>query len=186
VKKDHIHDLHVPVSMLKDQSTAELNRGLNSALSLYSKRHDQKKTLSIDEHKQISAMLRKVAAHLMNKVESRHHEHEQIQVLPQATLVSESKPPKKATKPALAKPVTQHKPAPAKPVTQHKPAPAKPKPLVEAPAKPLVDGGVVKQFIWHTLGNQQKHATKAPSMAQLLKGGVRLFNGGKIFFDVHA
>merc|ERR1711988_1248892 len=165
------------MGMLKDHTTAQLNQGLNDALHLYKKRHKENKGLSIEEHQKISAMLKKIAAHLMNKEEPQEDE-EEVQVLPEATIISEEvKHHKKHHK-------KRHKATPIV-VSQPKPVAAQPKPAVVAPAKPLVDGTVVKKFIWHTLGGQKNHGpTKAPNMAQLLQGGVRLFNGGKIFFDL--
>merc|ERR1711904_213781 len=199
-KRDHSKDIHVPVSVLKDHSTAELNKGLNDALALYGKRHKQKKTLSIQEHRKISEMLKKIAAHLMNKVEPQENEQE-VHMLPQANIVSEErtddkpdtpKRPVPKSKPAAAmhrkptKPAAKPKAAakPTKPAAKPKAAAPKPKPTVTAPAKPLVEGTAVKQFIWHTLGGQNQQPTPGMSLANLLKGGVRLFNGGKMFFDL--
>merc|ERR1711998_199172 len=73
-KRDRTKDIHVPVEMLKDHTTAQLNQGLNDALHLYKKRHKENKGLSIEEHQKISAMLKKIAAHLMNKEEPQEDE----------------------------------------------------------------------------------------------------------------
>jgi len=81
---------------------------LNDALALYGKRHKQKKTLSIQEHRKISEMLKKIAAHLMNKVEPQEDEQE-VHVLPQATIVSEERTDDKPDTPK--RPVPKSKPA---------------------------------------------------------------------------
>merc|ERR1711861_7161 len=171
--------------------------GLNDALHLYKKRHKENKGLSIEEHQKISATLKKIAAHLMNK-EVPQEDEEEVQVLPEATIISEEvvhhkkhhkehhkEHHKKHHKKHHKEHHKKHHKATSIVVSQPKPVVAQPKPAVVAPAKPLVDGTVVKKFIWHTLGGQKNHGpTKAPNMAQLLQGGVRLFNGGKIFFDL--
>merc|ERR1712072_526968 len=114
-ERDRTKDLHVPTSTLRDHTAAELDKGLSAALALYGERRKQKKTLSIDEHKQISAMLRKIAAHLMKKVV--HHHTAST----------------KASAPAEPKPVVTPKPAAAsKPVVTPKPA-AAPKLAVSKP-----------------------------------------------------
>merc|ERR1712028_62965 len=138
----------IPVEHLRDHSVAALDQTLTNALKLYSKRHAQKKQLSVDEHKSLSAQLRQIEAHLMRKVQHSDGEEEKA----------------KATS------------AP----TEEAPAP------VQVAAAPMVQGGAVKQFIWHVLGKNQPVSgpTAQPTLRGLLKQGVTLFNGGKMFFDV--
>jgi len=153
--------IHIPVEHLRDHSVAALDQTLTNALKLYSKRHAQKKQLSVDEHKSLSAQLRQIAAHLMRKVQHSDGEEEKA----------------KAT-PAPTEAVTQAKATPAP--TEEAPAP------VQVAAAPMVQGGAVKQFIWHVLGKNQPVSgpTAQPTLRGLLKQGVTLFNGGKMFFDV--
>merc|ERR1712086_1001504 len=96
------------------------------------------------------------------------------------------KPQSKATDDGV---VSLGESAPTEAVTQAKATPA---PTEEAPAPvqvaaaPMVQGGAVKQFIWHVLGKNQPVSgpTAQPTLRGLLKQGVTLFNGGKMFFDV--
>merc|ERR1711865_1270356 len=114
----------IPVEHLRDHSVAALDQTLTNALKLYSKRHAQKKQLSVDEHKSLSAQLRQIAAHLMRKVQHSDGEEE-----------------KAIATPAPTEAVTQAIAAP----TEEAPAP------VQVAAAPMVQGGAVKQFIWHVL-----------------------------------
>jgi hypothetical protein len=179
--------IHVPVEHLRDHSVAALDQTLTNALKLYSKRHAQKKQLTFDEHKSLSAQLRQIAAHLMRKVQHRDGEEKAAKATPAPT---EAVTQAKAT-PAPTEAVTRAKatPAPTEAVTRAKATPA---PTEEAPAPvqvaaaPMVQGGAVKQFIWHVLGKNQPVSgpTAPPTLRGLLKQGVTLFNGGKMFFDV--
>eukprot|EP00656_Telonema_subtile_P017119 TRINITY_DN1911_c0_g1_i1.p1 TRINITY_DN1911_c0_g1~~TRINITY_DN1911_c0_g1_i1.p1 ORF type:complete len:548 (+),score=168.81 TRINITY_DN1911_c0_g1_i1:172-1815(+) len=158
-------DLHVPVELLRHHTTSALNQGLTKALALYSKRHSQKRRLSAGEHKKVSAMLRTIAAHMMNKVQ---HASKPAPDAPVAVPVTDPAP-------VTAAPVA---PVAAPAVAVQKPAAAP----VEVAAKPLVEAGAVKQFIWHTLGNKKASVTAAPDLKTMLQQGVQLFGGNKIFF----
>merc|ERR1712086_952486 len=153
--------IHIPVEHLRDHSVAALDQTLTNALKLYSKRHAQKKQLSVDEHKSLSAQLRQIAAHLMRKVQHSDGEAEKAKATPAPT---------EAVTQAIATPAP----------TEEAPAP------VQVAAAPMVQGGAVKQFIWHVLGKNQPVSgpTAQPTLRGLLKQGVTLFNGGKMFFDV--
>merc|ERR1712086_1230159 len=132
--------IHIPVEHLRDHSVAALDQTLTNALKLYSKRHAQKKQLSVDEHKSLSAQLRQIAAHLMRKVQHSDGEAEKAKATPAPTeAVTQAK-----STPAPTEAVTQAKATPAP--TEEAPAP------VQVAAAPMVQGGAVKQFIWHVLG----------------------------------
>jgi len=171
-------DIHVPVEHLRDHSVAALDKTLTGALNLYTKRHKQHKQLSVEEHKSLSAELRTIAAHLMRKVQhSNKVEHSNV--------AEEQKPaslPKPTEPPTHAAKATQ---APSKVVPAATQTPTQPAP-VHVPAKPMVQGGAVKQFIWHVLGKntQSQQPSTAPTLAGLLRKGVTLFNGAKMFFDI--
>ena len=166
--------IHIPVEHLRDHSVAALDQTLTNALKLYSKRHAQKKQLTVDEHKSLSGQLRQIAAHLMRKVQHRDGEEKAAKATPAPT---EAVTQAKAT-PAPTEAVTRAKATPAP--TEEAPAP------VQVAAAPMVQGGAVKQFIWHVLGKNQPVSgpTAPPTLRGLLKQGVTLFNGGKMFFDV--
>jgi hypothetical protein len=156
-------DVHVPIEHLRDHSVSALDQTLTDALSLYSKRHKQHKQVSVDEHKSLSAQLRTIAAHLMRKVQH-------------------SDTTKK--KPTTVKPAHQQPEPTQQPTKAATKAASVAPPPVQVAAKPMVQGGAVKQFIWHVLGKNAKPTTAAPTLSGLLKQGVTLFNGQKLFFDV--
>jgi len=161
-------DVHVPIEHLRDHSISALDQTLTDALSLYSKRHKQHKQVSVDEHKSLSAQLRTIAAHLMRKVQhSDTTEKKPATVKPVHQLPEPTQPPTKAATKVATKAPTEVAPPP-----------------VQVAAKPMVQGGAVKQFIWHVLGKNAKPTTAAPTLSGLLKQGVTLFNGQKLFFDV--
>lgn len=187
VEADAEKELHVPVERLRDHSVQALDQTLTQALQLYSQRHAHHKHLSVDEHKALSKQLRSIAAHMMNRLQERAAAPKPEPKAPPAKKASETaaahteKPP--------AQPAAVQEPVKSKTTAGPKPAepPQPPAPGVTVPAKPLVEGTAVKQFVWHVLGNQepQQAMTAAPTLADLLKKGVALFGGGRLMFDVH-
>lgn len=178
----HTEDVHVPVSKLRDASMAQLDATLTGALKLYKKRHKQHKQLNIKEHKELSQQLRLITAHLMKKVTHQAAHKVTHQTTHNIAKQSPEKPATvtatKETSPAAQKAVA--------PTEQSKaPVPQVQVPMPVAPFKNLQVGTSqpVKSFIWHVLGKDQSAQTTAPSLASLLRKGVKLFNGGRVIFD---
>merc|ERR1712093_529155 len=188
-------DLAVPLHTLHDHVTGYLNHKLGHVLKLFNKRHAQHKHLSTREHKRVSSTLRHMAAHLMRKFSSMHAKkavkHNKKRAHWKKQPQREVKPLPKKTKKI---PKKTKKKAPNTATTwSHKGAVAKEKKAMaagkaEAPSQfgpkgTVAPKSVVDKFIWHTLGKRGAVRTSPPqTLAELLKNGVNMMNGGRLHF----
>jgi len=192
-KKRSANDVVVPVRDLTAHATTMMNIGLGRILHLFKKRHAQHTHLSTKEHKRVGNALRSMAAHLMQVNQKHIAAQSQKQRTPPvhraAKAVAQHK--SKLTKKAVTKPKKVKKSAKT---WAHKGEVAAEQKAMdhgtpEAPSQQgslLPKGSVVSKFIWNTLGKRGAvRVTPPKTLAELLKGGVSLMNGGQLHFLMH-
>jgi len=129
-------DVHAPVNMLRDSVQNKVNQKLTKILELFAARRKAHKTLTLDEHKHVSDMLRKMSAHLMEKfaekptVETVRKYAPKPEPAEKPTVENDTPKPKKNPEVKKAKPAV--KKAVVKKAEPPKPEPKK----VEAPKAP--------------------------------------------------
>merc|ERR1711988_570906 len=156
----------------------------------------QHKHLSMQEHKHVSKTLRSMAAHLMQKFATHHHGTQKVK--PHKVVKENAKKAKNATKvhkktkavqKHRIKVAAQKKEVAKTPTTwAHKGAVKKEQKAMDAgnPEAPsqqgqVAAGGTVEKFIWHALGKPGLTRSEPPkTLAELLKSGVHLMNGGRL------
>merc|ERR1711988_229616 len=191
-------DLVLPINTLQNHVAGYVNHKLNHVLKLFTKRHAQHKHLSMQEHKHVSKTLRSMAAHLMQKFATHHHGTQKVK--PHKVVKENAKKAKNATKvhkktkavqKHRIKVAAQKKEVAKTPTTwAHKGAVKKEQKAMDAgnPEAPsqqgqVAAGGTVEKFIWHALGKPGLTRSEPPkTLAELLKSGVHLMNGGRLHF----
>jgi len=205
-------NIAVPIQDLRSHVETHLNKGLSQILHLFKKRHRQHKHLTTSEHKLVSNKLRVMAAHLMkvNTVAQKNMKkkatkkkmpapHRSLKA-PKSTKLKIKKAPKPMPKAGdNVSPKASVKSKHSAPKTwAHKGTVAVEQKAMdqghaEAPSQGLgqfgkvARGAIVNKFIWATLGkrNRQMKTETPKTLAELLKNGVHLMNGGRLHFLLH-